>query len=257
MTNHKNPEVLTSKQDGVAVLTLNSPEKRNAITLAIAETIVIALDGLEADVEVKAIIITGSGSAFSAGGDFADLVAAREGPPERLKRIYQSFIRVTQCRVPTIAAVNGPAIGAGLNLALACDIRLASSAARFETRFLKIGLHPGGGHSWMLNRTIGPGAAAAMLLFGQIIDGGQAERIGLVSKCVGSSDVVAEAVNWAKAVAACDRELVINTKETLKEASAGASQRSIIEREYSLQSESLRMPAFERAMAAVSARKKR
>ena len=84
----------------------------------------------------------------------------------RSRSIYDGFLRVLRSPLPTIAAVNGPAVGAGLNLALACDVRLAAESARFDTRFLRIGLHPGGGHVWMLERAVGPQAAAAMVLFG-------------------------------------------------------------------------------------------
>ena len=116
-------------------------------------------------------MLTGEPPAFCSGADVAalgSLVASSRttASAARSRSIYEGFLRVLRSPLPTVAAVNGPAVGAGLNLALACDVRLAGESARFDTRFLRIGLHPGGGHAWMLDRAVGPQAAAAMVLFG-------------------------------------------------------------------------------------------
>src|SRR5206468_11560637 len=114
------------------------------------------------------------------GGDNGD-AAGREGG---MRSIYEGFLPVGRSSLPTIAAVNGAAVGAGMNLALVCDIRLAARRAKFDTRFLQIGLHPGGGHTWMLDRIAGPQTAAAMVLFGEVLDGEAAVNAGLAWRVV-------------------------------------------------------------------------
>src|SRR5262245_45415145 len=111
------------------------------------DEIVAAFDELEANAEVRAVVVTGAGKAFCAGAELETLrVTDREG----LSRIYEAFLRVARSPLPSVAAVNGAAVGAGLNLALCCDVRLAARSARFVARFLELGIHPGGGHTWML-----------------------------------------------------------------------------------------------------------
>ena len=155
-------------RDGVAVLRLDDPRRRNALSLAMAEAIREALDTLERSPEVGALVLTGRPPAFSAGADLEDLERADR---ERLRRIYDGFLAVAGFPLPTIAAVNGAAVGAGLNLALACDIRIAARSARFESRFVDLALHPGGGHTWMLRHLLGPQGAAAIVLCGEPLDG--------------------------------------------------------------------------------------
>ena len=99
-------------------------------------------------------------------------------------RSTKGFLRIARSPLPTLAAVNGAAVGAGMNLALGCDVRLAARRAKFDTRFLQIGLHPGGGHTWMLRRIAGPQAAMAAVVFGEVLDGAEAERVGLAYRCV-------------------------------------------------------------------------
>src|SRR6476659_2133108 len=173
--------IRTEISDRIAVVTLDAPERRNALDLPMCDEIVATLDELEAGGEVGAIVVTGAAPAFCAGADLSHLGAwQRDG----LLHVYEGFLRVAQSPVPTIAAVNGAAVGAGMNLALACDVRLAAASARFDTRFLQLGIHPGGGHTWMLRRAVGPQAAAAMVLFGDVVNGTEAARIGLVHRCV-------------------------------------------------------------------------
>ncbi len=124
-----------------------------------------------ADDGVGAIVVTGEDPAFCAGGDLGELAAA---DPATLHTVYAGFLAVAECPLPTIAAVNGAAVGAGLNLALACDLRLAGPRARFDARFLSLGLHPGGGYTWMAQRVLGPQGAAALTLFGEVVDAAEA-----------------------------------------------------------------------------------
>ncbi|MCB1271351.1 MAG: enoyl-CoA hydratase/isomerase family protein, partial [Microthrixaceae bacterium] len=163
--------------DRVAVVTLDDPSRRNALSLQLSADLASTIEALAEDPEVGAVVVTGDGPAFCAGADLTQLGdSAREG----LLAIYEGFLAVARCPLPTIAAVNGPAVGAGMNLALACDLRVASTEARFDCRFLDLGIHPGGGHTWMLRRLLGPQTAAAMVLFSEVLDAGTALERGLV-----------------------------------------------------------------------------
>lgn len=166
--------VRTDITDRVAVLTVSNPARRNAMNLELSRLLVAAVDAAVADEGVGAIVITGEEPAFCAGGDLAELESA---DPATLRAVYAGFLTVVDCPLPTIAAVNGAAVGAGLNLALACDLRLAGPRARFDARFLQLGLHPGGGYTWMAQRVLGPQGAAAVTLFGEAVDAAEAERI--------------------------------------------------------------------------------
>jgi enoyl-CoA hydratase len=132
--------------------------------------------------------------------------------------IYEGFLRVLRSPLPTVAAVNGAAVGAGMNLALACDVRLAGTSARFDTRFTKIGLHPGGGHVWMLERAVGPQAAAAMILFGVAVDGERAAEIGLAWSCHADDELLDAARTLAARATRAPTGLLDVVKATLRQA---------------------------------------
>ena len=207
-----------ARHDRVALVTLDEPERRNALTPALVTEIVTTMDALDADPDVGAIVVTGAAPAFCSGADVKALaaMAAGEEPPGDVRSIYAGFLRVLDSPLPTIAAVNGPAVGAGVNLALACDIRLAGESARFDARFLRIGIHPGGGHTWLPDRAVGPQAAAAMNLFGERIDGARAAAIGLAWECVADTDLIARSLELATRAAEVPRELAVRTKATLR-----------------------------------------
>src|SRR5262249_947964 len=146
-----------------------------------------AFDELQTDTSIGAIVITGAGSAFCSGADLNSLLALTDTLSRDaydVRTIYEGFLVVRESPLPTIAAVNAPAVGAGFNLALACDVRIVSPDARFDTRFANIGLHPGGGHVWMLDRLTGPQTTAAMVAFGERVDGERAVSLGLAWRCV-------------------------------------------------------------------------
>lgn len=220
MPSPSTPILTDTSEDGVVVITLNSPATRNAVTVELAAQLEDAVAAAENAEGTKAIIVAGAGPAFCAGGDRATLQRADS---EVLSRIYRSFLRVRECTLPTIAAVTGPAVGAGCNLALACDLRVAGESAVFDTRFVRLGVHGGGGASWMLTRAVGPSSAAAMLLFGEPVDGPRAERIGLAWACVADEQVLDKCRELARTVASADRDLVKLTKNTLRAAEVEAS----------------------------------
>ena len=208
------------RRDAVAVLTLDDPERRNAISDELAAAIGETIHALEADETVSAIVLTGAPPAFCSGAPLtrlAGLSASGDQDPEEVKAIYAGFLTVRDCSLPTVAAVNGPAVGAGFNLAMCCDVRIVSPSARFDSRFAQIGIHPGGGHTWMTERAVGPQAAAAMVLFGERIDGEDAARIGLAWRCVPDEELVDTAVEFAARTARVPRDLLQRIKTSLGE----------------------------------------
>lgn len=214
--------VLFSVDNHVALITVNDPNRRNAVTAEMSTRLRDAVERAEADPVVHAVVVTGAGKAFCAGADLSALGSAGGGAPEAgLLGLYDGFMAVGSCRLPTIAAVNGAAVGAGLNLALAADVRIAGPGALFDARFQKLGIHPGGGATWMLHRAVGPQVARAALLFGMRFDAESAVQHGL-ALCV-ADDPVAAALELAAGPASAPREVVLATKATMRAtASPGA-----------------------------------
>lgn len=242
--------VIMTVKDRVALITVNDPDRRNAITDAVSLGLRAAVHQAEADSDVHAVVITGAGKAFCAGAELGALGNAAE---DGLRRLYDGFLAVAECVLPTIAAVNGAAVGAGLNLALACDVRIAGNAALFDPRFLKLGIHPGGGMTWMLQRAVGPEVARAALLFGVRFDAESAVRHGLALRI--ADDPVAAAREMAAGAASAPREIVISTKATMRAtAHPGAIDtdlhRTAVAAEIGPQSDSIRSPRFLERLAA-------
>ncbi|HEX9992290.1 MAG TPA: enoyl-CoA hydratase [Acidimicrobiales bacterium] len=243
--------VRTETGDGVAVVVLDDPGRRNALTQAMVDGIVTAFDRLEVDGGIGAVIVTGAPPAFCAGADLGDLAG---GTRQGLLAIYEGFLRVARSPLATVAAVNGAAVGAGMNLALACDVRLAGRSARFDTRFLDLGLHPGGGHTWLLRRAVGDAVARAMLLFGRRLDGEAAARTGLAWAVVDDDTLLDEARDVARAAASAPRQLVAEIKRTLADMAAVDDHPSAVERELAPQVQSMEDPAFAERLAALRRR---
>lgn len=238
---------------GLAVVTLRDPQRRNALTLPMVEEIVATFDRLDDDPAVGAVIVTGEPPAFCAGADLSHLSSAA-GQDESLRAVYEGFLRIGRSPLPTIAAVNGAAVGAGVNLAFVCDVRLAATSARFDTRFLQLGLHPGGGHTWMLRRAVGPQATAATVLFGETLDGKEAERVGFVWRCVPDDELLPAARTLAARAAAAPRELVTRVKATMAAMATVDEHADAVERVLVPQVWALGQPAFRARMAALQAR---
>lgn len=245
------PHVLTDISDGIATLTLNAPDTRNTMTMPMVDEIVAAMDVFEADPTVAAVIVTGAGSAFCAGADLGNLQTATA---DSLGRIYEGFLRIARSTLPTIAAVNGAAVGAGMNLALGCDVRLAARRAKFDTRFLQIGLHPGGGHTWMQRRIVGPQATFASVIFGEVLDGAEAERTGLAHRVVDDDQLMAAARDLAAGAASAPRDLVVLTKATIKSMADVDSHAAAVQSELGPQVWTARQPWFAERIAALKAK---
>lgn len=243
--------VQVDQRERVAIVTLQDPDRRNALNAAMVEEIVAAFDRLEADDGVGAVVVTGAPPAFCAGADLGNLAEASR---ESLLGIYEGFLRVGRSSLPTIAAVNGAAVGAGMNLALVCDVRLAARRARFDTRFLDLGLHPGGGHTWMLRNAVGPQNAAAMVLFGQVLDGEGAERAGLAWRCVDDDALLDEAVAMAARAASGPKELAAEIKSSLRDMGGIHAHDDAVERELTPQVWSTQQGWFAERMKALRAK---
>jgi enoyl-CoA hydratase/carnithine racemase len=195
-------------KDGVATLTLNRPERMNALGGTLREDLLDAFTRTAADPDVRVIVVTGSGRAFCAGGDVKAMNEAKEAGRERplLDRIAPSrdrtLLAMRDAPQPIIAAVNGAAAGAGMNLALGCDIRLASTAAKFSQAFVKRGLHPDWGGTYFLPRVVGMAKAAELIFTGDVIDAAEALRLGLVSRVVEPEELMPAALELARKIAA-------------------------------------------------------
>lgn len=245
------PDLIRVEVDGelrVATVTLTAPERRNSLTLPMVDEMATAFDELEAREDVGAVVVTGEAPAFCAGADLGHLGSSQE---DGLRAIYEGFLRVARSPLPTIAAVNGAAVGAGINLALCCDVRVAGRRARFDTRFLQLGLHPGGGHTWMLQRVVGPQAAKALVLFGEVVDGAEAERIGLVWRCVDDGELLATARTMAAKAAAAPPALADRAKRTMAVVTTVEDHPTAVDVELEAQVWSLNQPAFQERLAAM------
>ena len=240
--------VLTDVRDGVATLTLNNPDERNTLTAAMVTEITAAMDAIEADEAIGALVVTGTPPAFCAGANLGNLATA-DG--SSLGTVYEGFLRIARSPLPTLAAVNGAAVGAGMNLALGCDVRLAARRARFDTRFLQLGLHPGGGHTWMFRRIVGPQATMAAVVFGEVLDGAEAERVGLVWRCVDDDELLDRAQEMAARAASAPRELALVTKATIKDMADVPDHPGAVTRELEPQIWSTRQPWFAERLAAL------
>lgn len=204
------PFLIVQRDGPVVSATLNRPALRNAIsTQEDIQAIEAFCDDVAADPSVRAVILTGSGSAFCAGGNVKDMQSRSgmfAGSPYTMRNSYRSGIQripmaLYELEVPVIAAINGPAIGAGLDLACMADIRIAAANAKFAESFVKLGIVPGDGGAWLLPRVIGMARASLMTLTGDMIDAAKALEYGLVSEVVPAAGLMAAAKNIAKKIA--------------------------------------------------------
>jgi enoyl-CoA hydratase/carnithine racemase len=226
--------VLLERDGDVAVLTLNDPERRNAMTEAMGRALAAAVGELGRDARLRAVVLAGAGRAFSAGGDL-DMIEAKAraggadpGGPARaanerfMREFYGLFLSVRDLPCPSVAAIHGAAIGAGLCVALACDLRVAARDAKLGLNFARLGIHPGMGATWTLPRLVGPARAAELLFTGRTLEGAEAERIGLVNRAVPADEVRGAALDLAREIAAAAPRAVRAAKRSLA-GSAAAS----------------------------------
>ena len=192
--------------EGVVLLTLDNPDQRNAMTPAMTEAWRTAVAAIAGDPAVRAVVVTGSGSAFCSGGDPRWIAGEPDAPVHalrtRMMAFYRSWLSIRDLEVPTIAAVNGPAVGAGLCLALACDLRYAATSARMSVPFVRLGMHAGMAATYTLPTVVGAARARELLLTGRTVDADEALRIGLVSRVSPDDTLLADVLDVAAQVAA-------------------------------------------------------
>lgn len=221
------------KGGGIATIRLNDPDRRNALSPELVDALIETLAEVDQDRAVRCAVLTGAGTTFSSGGNPKRMLQPGLYPDmtkAQLRQFYRDGIQrvpmvFQDLEVPIIAAVNGPAIGAGLDMACMCDLRIASEAASFAASFVKLGLVPGDGGAWLLPRAIGMASAARMILTGDTIDAAEALRIGLVSATIPSDALLAEARKLAERIAANPPHAVRMAKSLL----AASAQSSLTE----------------------------
>jgi 2-(1,2-epoxy-1,2-dihydrophenyl)acetyl-CoA isomerase len=198
--------MLLDVSERIATLTLNRPDKLNALSGEMMEELVPIMERLAEDKEVRCVVVTGAGRGFCAGGDVSGMASGEttipdENPVARLRRLEETSRLLHEMPKPTIAMVNGPAAGAGLSIALACDMRIAGESARFVTAFVRIGFSGDFGGTWMLQRLLGPAKARELYFTGDPIDAREAERIGLVNRVVPDDQLASETQALAERMA--------------------------------------------------------
>jgi enoyl-CoA hydratase/carnithine racemase len=192
--------------DGVAVLTLDNPDQRNMMSDEMTSSWVRAVDELAADKSVRVVIVTGEGSAFCSGGNTGWIASEPDASVDylrtRMVAFYRAWLSIRKLEVPTIAAINGHAVGAGLCLALACDIRYAATGAKLSVPFVKLGMHAGMAATYLLPNVVGAAHARDLLLTGRTVEADEALRLGLVSRVIESETFDKEILATAEGIAA-------------------------------------------------------
>ena len=195
--------LILEKKDNIAIITLNSPDKLNAISQAMKASIVAAADEVDKDDSIKVAILTGAGRGFCAGHDISEMATGTAKEPSLYERLNTAnnealFFKLNK---PVIAAINGACVGAGLALALSCDIRIASDKAKIGSAYVKLGAAPGLGMTYWLPKIIGPAAALEFLLTGKVVLGPEAKAMGLVNQVVPAEELMKASIEMATQIA--------------------------------------------------------
>ncbi len=225
----------------MALLTLDQPERRNALSDELARDFREQLAAVRAEPAVRSLVVTGAGTAFCAGADLGSLAQGAGSAAQRralLGEYYRTFLDLRSLPLPTVAAVNGAAIGAGLNLALCCDLRIMAEGAHLAAPFLRLGIHPGGGATWMLSR-LSPAGARELLLLGEPVAAPRALALGLVTRVLPASELETGALELARALAGLPRSVMANLLQALEMAERGDSLEAVLAFETAAQAESL------------------
>jgi len=226
--------ILVERGGGVATVALNRPKKLNAFDGKMHDELYAALDEAAGDEEVRCIVLRGEGRGFSAGADLAEIIQNAEGDPdlgEYLRGSYSRLVkRMVETQKPIIAALHGPVYGAGVGIALACDLRIAAESARFSVAFVKIGLMPDAGVTYFLPRVVGLGRAMEMSMLGDAVDAEEALRVGLVNRVAAEDSLLEEAQALAEHLAALPTAALGRMKATIH-ASFEADLETALERE--------------------------
>ncbi len=209
--------ILVEKKGRVGLVTLNRPQALNALNDQLIGELNHALDALEADDDIGAIVVTGSEKAFAAGADIKEM-QAKSYIDAYKSEFISSWERITRCRKPVIAAVSGFALGGGCELAMSCDMIIAADTAKFGQPEIKLGIMPGAGGTQRLTRAVGKSKAMEMCLTGRMMDAGEAERSGLVARVVPAAELMADALKTAETIASMSLTAVMMTKDCINRA---------------------------------------
>ena len=210
------------KADGVALITLNRPANGNGVVPQLARDLMELLAALEQDETLRVMVLTGAGKQFCAGADLQAFQHYIEDELNQTEEPYNARLlfpitqKIVQCRLPAIAAINGGATAGGLDLALACDIRIASQKAKLGETYIKLGLNPGNGGSYFLPRLVGSGIAAELALTGDVINAERALELGLVNRVVAHEELITQAIDLAERIARNPRLAIEATKQQLR-----------------------------------------
>lgn len=253
------PAVLYEVEDHVATLTLNRPDNRNSMTPDVLAGLADAVARARGDSDVRCLIVTGRGKSFCAGADFKSQTLAGSGaevapPHERFYGTYVPFLSILDVEVPTIAAMQGHAIGGGLGLGVVCDLRVANREARYGANFVRLGLHPGMATTYLLPRLMGVPKAVEFLLTGRIVSGAEAADAGLVNHAVDADEVLSRAGELAAEIAAAAPRAVQWTKRSIYEG-LGWDPRTAARREAHVQSRTAEMEDAREGIAALLGRR--
>ncbi len=252
---------LAVDDEGVALLELNRPQRLNAFSRPMIAEWKQALDEIAADSRVRAVVLTGAGRGFCAGGDADDMTVMQtthnvERKAYLWKEIQKIPLAMERLEVPVIAAVNGMARGAGVDMALMCDIRLCGNSSSFAESYINMGVISGDGGTWFLPRVIGVARALEMLWTGRVVDAAEAERIGMVSRVVPDADVRSEALTLARSIAAQPPHAVSLMKRAVYQGMSGGSLASHLDMISSHMAIVFDTPEFNQRLEAFKARKK-
>ncbi len=262
MSEDGQPPVLFARDGDLAVITLNRPDSRNPLDQETQDALIAAVQRLDTEPGIRVAILTGAGSAFSSGGDVRRMGAAAtaERTPPQARHYYRHGIQriplaIERCEVPIIAAVNGPAIGAGCDLACMCDVRIAAESARFAESFVKLGIIPGDGGAWLLPRVVGFAKASEMALTGDPFSAVEALACGLVSKVVPDAELMDASCAIAARIAANPPQAVRMTRRLLREA-WNAKLDAVLERSAAMQAVAHTTADHKEALAAMREKRK-
>ena len=210
--------ILVEHRGAVGIVTLNRPAALNALNAALIAELAAALDDLERDETIGAIVVTGNEKAFAAGADVKEMVSKTYPETYCEDFITSGWERIAQCRKPVIAAVDGFALGGGCEIAMMCDIVIAADTARFGQPEINLGTIPGAGGTQRLTRFVGKAKAMDLCLTGRMMDAAEAERAGLVSRIVPAAELLSEAIKIAEQIAAMSRPIAMMVKESVNRA---------------------------------------
>jgi enoyl-CoA hydratase/carnithine racemase len=205
-------------EDAIGVLTLNRPDNRNSMTPELLDAFDAASAAARGDASIRALVVTGTGSCFSSGADFKSTLQRESARPphERSYEMYAPFLSLLDLPVPVIGALNGHAVGGGFGLALVCDLRIGAVGAKYGANFVRLGLAPGMAISYLLPRLIGVARANELLLTGRLVEGREAEALGILNRAVEAAEVLPRAMDLAREIAAAAPLAVRATKEAIR-----------------------------------------